>query len=362
MWQKLTSLENLFNAYCAASKGKRSKPDVARFEFNLEENIFNLQLELVTGSYQHGSYHSFYIHDPKKRLISAASFKDRVVHHALCNLIEPLYERKFIYDTYANRVGKGTHRALDRCTQYLRRFPYYLQLDLRQYFPSIDHEILINILAEEIRDQKVLALCEEILKSGVGVLHDEYQMIYFPGDDLFALNRPRGLPIGNLTSQFWANVYLNKLDHFIKRKLKCPGYIRYVDDMLLFANSKTELHEIWAAVVSFLAGLRLTVHQRQSQPTPAAHGVTFLGFRCFPTHRRLKRVKAVYGRRKIKEAWARVGNGELSFEDFSHRLQSWINHAQHGDTWGLRQSILSEIDILSDGGSFEGIADFHKNL
>jgi RNA-directed DNA polymerase len=346
MWQQLTSLNNLFLAYKHASRGKRSKPDVASYEFNLEENIFNLREQLIHGTYQHGAYHSFYIHDPKQRLISAADFKDRVVHHALCQVIEPLFEPKFIHDSYANRVGKGTHRALDRCTHNLRRYQYYLQLDIQQYFPAIDHRIMMEKLSSTIMDLDVLDLCENILRSGEGVLTDTYQMVYFPGDDLFALHRPRGLPIGNLTSQFWANVYLNELDHYIKRQLKCPGYIRYVDDMLLFGNDKKQLWDWWLAVVEGLAQLRLTVHGTQPQPTPVAHGVTFLGFRCFPGYRRLKRQKAVFARKKIKQDWRQVQQGDMTIEDFQVRLQSWINHARYGDTWGLRQAILQDLDIV----------------
>ena len=262
--------------------------------------------------YQPGPYASFPIHDPKRRLISAAPFRDRVVHHALVNVIEPLFERRFIYDTYANRKGKGTHRALDRCTRYLRRHAYVLPLDVRQFFPSIDHAILSDTLAAVIGDGQVLDLCGRIIASGEGVLSDEYDMVYFAGDDLFAVNRPRGLPIGNLTSQFWANVYLDPLDHFIKRVLRCPGYVRYVDDMLLFADDKRELHAWRDAVIDFLAALRLTLHENRAQPRPWRCGVPFLGFQVFPDHRRLKRRKAVQARRRLKHKALQVRQGELS--------------------------------------------------
>ena len=171
----------------------------------------------------------FFIHEPKRRLISAAPFRDRVVHHALCQRIEPIFERSFISDSYANRVGKGTHRALNRVQQYARHYPYVLQGDLRQFFPSIDHAILHNMLAAKIDDPEILWLIARILASGSNVLGEEYDMVYFPGDDLFAALRPRGLPIGNLTSQFWANCYLNVFDHFVKRELGCPGYVRYAN-------------------------------------------------------------------------------------------------------------------------------------
>jgi len=159
LFPEITSFSNLLLAFHKAARGKRGQNTVASFEFKLEENLFMLQDELRTGTYYPGPYTSFYIHDPKKRLISAAPFRDRVVHHALCNIIEPLFERKFIFDTYANRLGKGTHRALDRCSDYLRRFTYVLPLDIRQYFPSIDHAILLEALGQTIAEDSVLDLC-----------------------------------------------------------------------------------------------------------------------------------------------------------------------------------------------------------
>jgi retron-type reverse transcriptase len=182
----------------------------------LDIELLNLHRELTTESYQPGEYVHFTIHEPKRRLISAAPFRDRVVHHALCNVIEPIYERKFIDDSYANRQGKGTHAALDRCTQFLRRYHYVLQCDVQQFFPAIDQAILKQILARTIACAPTLDLCERIIDSGQGVLTGEYALRWFPGDDLLAAARPRGLPIGNLTSQFWANVYLNELDEIIQ--------------------------------------------------------------------------------------------------------------------------------------------------
>jgi retron-type reverse transcriptase len=234
LWPKLVEYANLKEAFRKAARGKRKRKSVAAFEENLESNLLSLQYELEEGYYEPGEYLNFYIHDPKHRLISAAPFRDRVIHHALVNVIGPIYERKFIFDTYANRKGKGTHKALDRATYYMRRFEYVLSLDVRQYFPSIDHAILLDILKKTIADEQVLHLCEQIIASGKDIHQNNYKMVYFPGDDLFAQTRPRGLPIGNLTSQFWANVYLNGLDHYIKRVLGCKAYLRYVDDMLLF--------------------------------------------------------------------------------------------------------------------------------
>jgi len=218
MYDQLTSWNNLLLAYKRASAGKRGHPNVAAFEYRLEDHLLRLQDELLSKTYRPGKYESFYIHEPKRRLISAAPFRDRVVHHALCNIIEPIFERSFIYDSYANRVGKGTHRALDRCQQFARRYKYVLPLDLRQFFPSIDYAILRATLGRKITDSQMLWLIDLILGSGEGILQEAYDMVYFSGDDLFAINRPRGLPIGNLTSQFWANVYLKGI-HF-QRQLR----------------------------------------------------------------------------------------------------------------------------------------------
>ena len=318
---------------------------MAAFERALEPNILQLQAELRAGSYQPGGYKSFYIHDPKKRLISAAAFRDRVVHHALVNVIEPIFERKFIYDTYANRVGKGTHKALDRCTYYLRRYAYVLPLDIRQFFPAIDHQILLTTLSKAIPDQRVLELCESIITGGQGVLHEEYDMVYFPGDDLFALNRPRGLPIGNLTSQFWANVYLNAFDHFVKRELKCRAYLRYVDDMLFFAQDKKQLHEWKAAALAFLSELRLTVHENSAQPCPTRTGIPFLGFQVHVDYRRVKQRKVIHARRRLKQKIHDWQMGLLPYEKVDSSLKGWFAHIEHADTYALRKSMLRELSL-----------------
>jgi retron-type reverse transcriptase len=208
-YAQVHSFENLYPAYLKARKGKRGKSYVAKFERTFEEQLLQLQEELRSKTYAPGDYQNFYIHEPKRRLISAAPFRDRVVHHALYQTIESIWEKRFIDTSFANRIGKGTHRAVNQTTKYARRYRWFLQCDVKQFFPSIDHAILRAELSRLIADPDVLWLCDVILKSGVGVLSEEYEMVYFEGDDLFAANRPRGLPIGNLTSQFWANVYLN---------------------------------------------------------------------------------------------------------------------------------------------------------
>ena len=331
--------DNLLLAFRKASKGKRGRPEVAAFEYRLEDHLVELGSELRERRYRPGSYASFYIHDPKRRLISAAPFRDRVVHHALCNLIEPTFERGFVADSYANRIGKGTHRALNQAQHYARRFGYVLQADVRQFFPSVDHAILHALLARKLSEAGVLWLIDQILASGVGVLAEEYRMVYFPGDDLFAVNRPRGLPIGNLTSQFWGNVYLDPLDHFVKRELRCPGYVRYVDDLLLFGEDKPTLWSWRNALVERLAALRLTLHPG-AQPRPVAEGIPFLGFTVYPGRRRLKRRKGVQFQRKLRGLVRAWESGELDTETLKASLSGWINHARYGNTVGLRKAVL----------------------
>ena len=217
-YQTLISWNNLLLAFHKAAKGKRGQANVAAFEHDLEPNLIQLQNELAAFSYRPSSYASFYIHEPKRRLISAAPFRDRVVHHALCNLIEPIFEKSFIFDSYANRVGKGTHRAINRAQEFSRKYPYVLQCDIRQFFPSIDHSVLRCEIEKKVEDPDILWLCDRILASGVGVLSEEYEMVYFSEDDLLSALRPRGLPIGNLTSQFLGQCIFESFRSFYKTR------------------------------------------------------------------------------------------------------------------------------------------------
>jgi len=380
LYPDLASFGNLYVAFMGAARGtlapalrsgasagERGNPEVAAFEFDLEANLFQLESELCERTYRPKPYYSFRIRDPKSRLISAARFRDRVVHHALVQFVEPIFERGFIYDSYANRRGKGTHRALDRCQSFARGYRYVLQCDLRQFFPSVDHAILREILARKIADPGVTWLAGCILESGAGVLDDEYDMVYFPADypfsglgvsdrpngsgqGLFAVNRPRGLPIGNLTSQFWANCYLNPLDHFIKRELHCRAYLRYVDDFVLFSDCKRQLWECKRAIHDFLARLRLSLHERESTVYPVTNGIPFLGFRVYPTHRRLKRRNGVAFARRLRAGCAALARGEITQQELNQRVRGWVAHAAHGDTYRLRQSLFSSMRIPRSKG------------
>lgn len=335
----MTAWENLVLAYRKASRGKRGRP-AAAFEFQLADRLLELQAELEDGTYRPGDYRHFTIHEPKRRRISAAPFRDRVVHHALCNVIEPLFEARFYRHSYANRVGKGTHRAIDQLQAYARRYRYALRLDIVQHFASIDHAVLKRELFRVMGDERARRLIEVILAGGDGVLAGEYDMVYFPGDDLFARTRPRGLPIGNLTSQFLSNCYLNPLDWFIVRGLGCRAYLRYVDDLALFSDSKGQLQSWQRAIMDYLIDLRLTIH-RKAQANPVETGIPWLGFVVFPTHRRLKRRNVIAFSRRLARNFGLYRAGRISFAELDAGVQGWINHVRYGDTWGLREHLFS---------------------
>ena len=262
LFNQICSFENLLLAARKAQDGKRFQEAVARFNFHLEPELYRLQEELQTRTYRPCPYHEFHIYEPKLRKISAAPYRDRVVHHALCNVIEPIFDRTFIFDSYACRKGKGTHKAVDRFTEFCRKSDYVLKCDIKKYFPSIDHGILKTLFRRKIRDTNVLWLMDLVVDFSnpqEGLLDEqgmarakkrrnipspdegadtvgETSRSRFPLDspspDAEGTVRRRGIPIGNLTSQFYANIYLNGFDHFVKETLKCRHYIRYVDDFV----------------------------------------------------------------------------------------------------------------------------------
>lgn len=341
--------DNLLLAFRRARRGKRGKPDVCQFEFNAEEELLRLQTELLSGTYRPGEYHHFRIHDPKERVISAAPFRDRVVHHALCNVIEPLLDRSFIHDSYACRRGRGLHAALERCSEFVRRFRFVLKSDIVRFFPSIDHEVLLGSLARRIGDRDVMHLIAAILRSGSEVPSLPGGPAWFPGDNLFAALRPRGLPIGNLTSQLFANVYLDPLDHFIKDDLGVKGYIRYADDILCFADTRGALHELRTWMEGRLAALRLRVHAGKTQVMPVAHGVPFLGMIVRPTHRRLKHANVQRIHARVRRLRAAYAGGEVTTTQVKASLMGWKGFADGARARGLIRRIFREAKLTTSG-------------
>jgi retron-type reverse transcriptase len=299
---------------------------------------------LQSGAYKPGAYREFLVRDPKPRLISAAPFRDRVVHHALTQILEPVFENRFSRDSFACRAGMGTHKALDRAKWGAAHFRYALKCDVRKYFASIDHEILKCLLEKVVKCRPTLNLAAQIIDGFHGTDDSAH---YFAGDDLFTpFKRRRGLPLGNQTSQFFANVYLNPLDQYVNRELRPACFVRYVDDFVLFHQSKTELAEMRGAIEDFLETFRLRIHERKSRVYRCADGVTFLGWRVFPRRTRLVRENVAGFRRRLREMERAFAQGRVSRADVRARIHSWIGHAGSGDTWNLREQLFESFTLV----------------
>ncbi|MGJ3252715.1 MAG: reverse transcriptase domain-containing protein [Elainellaceae cyanobacterium] len=343
LYPQITTFENLLDAAKKAQRQKRYRDPVLAFNYNLEHELLQLQRELQSKTYQPGGYKTFEIYEPKRRLISAAPYRDRVVHHALCNIIVPIFDRTFISTTYANRIGYGSHRALRQFVHYARSSRYVLQCDICKYFPSIDIAILKQLIRRKLKCRDTLWLIDTILDTPSNI---ESPIDYFPGDSLLTpLERPKGLPIGNLTSQFFANVYLNGFDRFIKETLNVSKYLRYVDDFSLFSDNCDFLQNCRSQIETYLASLRLKIHPIKSQLTQTRYGAIFVGFRVLPDRIRVRNHNLQTGRRRLKRLQTAYASGRLSEEEIARSLQSWNAHLTHGNTWRLRQHIFNNIDL-----------------
>jgi retron-type reverse transcriptase len=340
LFEKICSFQNLYSAYLKARKCKRYREEILKFSYNLEENLLKLQEELLNQSYRHGGYREFIVSDSKKRKIKAAPYRDRVVHHTLCNFIEPIFDKGFIYDSYACRKGKGTHKAIKRLEKFLKSISdctggalmeekiYCLQCDISKYFDSINHKIILEIIKRKITDKKVIWLIEEILNSS-----------YEKGPGI-------GIPIGNLTSQLFANIYLNELDQFIKHKLRIRYYLRYMDDFLFLNDNKKELHEIKKLVQEFLEDkLKLELHPKKANVFPINKGIDFLGYQILGNYRLLRKstVKRFIKRTRMYQKM--LNKKLLSEEKFNNSLQSWIAYANFANSWGLRKNLSEKLKV-----------------
>ncbi len=340
LWPRLISFENLLAAAHNSARGKRFRQPVLKFQVELEHELYRLQAALRDHSYRPGDYCTFFIHHPKKRLISAAPYRDRVVHHALVNVLEPIYEGCFIHDSYACRKGKGTHAAMRRAQHYARRHRWAWKADIAKFFPSIDHSILKQLLARKIGDPDVLWLAGLLIDRS-NPQEEVYEL--FPGDDLFAPSeRRRGLPLGNQTSQFFANVYLDPLDHFLKDHLRVPGYVRYVDYFIAFAGSKQELQQVREAARECLAALRLKLHAKKDAIFPVKQGMPFLGYRVWASHVKLAAENVYRFRRRLRNLQDRYARREIDWPEAAMRISSWVGHASQADTLLLRERLLAE--------------------
>ena len=348
IWDQVVALDNLYAAYCKARKGKRRRPDVARFGLDLEQNLCALQQELAAGTYAPGAYRQFTVYERKPRLISVAPFRDRVVPHAVMCVLEPLLDKRFIADCYACRQDKGVHRAVDRYQQFARDYAYVLKLDIRRYFPSIDRTILKQQLARRIKDRFVLALLDRIIDNGPdthGPVH------FFPGDDLVAVSERRcGLPIGNLTSQFFANLYLDEFDHWLKETQRAKGYLRYVDDLYLLGNDKQHLWTLRDAVAGKLQDLRLSLHEEKTRIYRTTEYVDVLGYKVSRYRRRLRNDNGFRCLRRLRRMSRLYQAGEMDWPILNASVQSWIGHARHAETDALRGAIFSQVSVSRGAG------------
>lgn len=339
LFDGITNFRSLLEAARRAAKGKRSKAGCAVFMNNIERHVLRLERELQEQSWRPGRYTVIEVREPKPRMVSAAPFRDRVVHHALCRVVQPLFERGFIDDSFANRVGKGTHKAVARYESFKNRYRYVLRADIYRFFPAIDHDVLRGLFRRRVSCPRTLWLMDTIVE---GSNPQEPVDRYFPGDDLFVpFARRRGLPIGNLTSQFFGNLYLDALDHYVKEVLRVPGYVRYVDDFALFHDDKATLEAHWERIARHLEGRRLLLHPRKTQLRPTTEPEEFLGFELHRGgFRRLpdENVDRFAGRLRALRAQYRTG--VIGLSDVTPRVRSWNAHAAHANTWRLRQALF----------------------
>jgi RNA-directed DNA polymerase len=299
-------------------RGKSRRPDVEAWWQRRETEVLRLSDELAAGAWQPSGYRFFEIHDPKRRTIAAAPFGDRVVHHALCNLMAPHLERRFIARSFSCQVGKGTTAARECCREMVNRHRYVLKCDVRKFFPSLDHEVLMEKLAGIFRCEGMLELCRLILASHRSAGQE----------------RPCGLPIGNLTSQIWGNFYLDDMDHFITEVLRHGDYLRYTDDFLTFGDDPAQLWDLHAVIKEQLGRVHLELATPKSRLLASREGVPFCGFKFLPGER--PRVLGATKRRfeKRRQRLARQGDpGAVSAPVFA-----WYQFSREGNTEGLRRA------------------------
>ena len=340
LWDAMLSWPNLLLAARKARRGKRDRTAVQRFEFNLEDELLALRKELAEGTYRPGPFTTHWITRPKPRLISAAPYRDRVVHHVLMNVLEPILDRHFHPHSYACRRGKGTHAAADRLQHLMRRCRYALQCDVRKYFPSIDHEILKGVIRRRIKDPRVLWLMDLIVD---GSNEQEPVVEYFAGDDLLTpVERRRGLPIGNLTSQWFANWYLDGLDHYVTSHLGVGAYVRYCNDFILLHDSRQRLRELLAAVRDYLQDIRLRLNERRLHIRPVRAGLTFVGYRLWDEHRLLRKRNVRQFRRRMRWMRKAFAAGRIEWPEVKTRLDSWIGHARQSNCERLLRRLSRE--------------------
>jgi len=342
LYEKTYSIENLISSFVKARKGKTKKDYIINFESNLNKNLRQLQLELKNKIYKPHRLKKFIVCDPKTRTIHASIFRDRIVHHAVVNILKPIYEKIFIYDSFASRKFKGTHEAVKRFEYFLRKVSsngqkiknhfnnnsikgFILKADVKHYFATMSHEILIDILRKNIRDEDFIWLIKIIL------------------NNFDTKIKGQGVPLGNYTSQFLANVYLNRLDYFVKHKLKAKYYIRYVDDFVILHDNKKVLEEYLIKIKKYLKNLRLELHPDKSRIYPLRNGITFLGYRIFYHYKLLRKRNINSFKNKLRENIKLYREGLMSREKLESFLQGWFGYSKFANTYNFRKKIAELI-------------------
>lgn len=326
LWSQILDRVNLRQAVLRALRGKRDRTDARLFIKHLDANLARLADELDADTVTVGRCHQFVIRDPKERVITAPVFEERVIHHALMNVCEPYFERRLIDDTFACRLGKGRDAALRRARVFARRFPCYLKVDIRRYFDNIPHDRLLEQLARTIKDDRVLHLFERITTAFRGEIG-------------------RGVPIGSLTSQHFANLYLGMFDRFVKEHLRLRGYVRYMDDMAMWMTSTRELCDVLARSRDFVRDELGLEFKTNSHINHSRHGMDFLGCRVFPTHLSLNRRSRVRFRRKLQSLESAHDRGEISDQQRQQRATALVafTRAAGVSSWQFRGRVLQEL-------------------
>lgn len=336
IFDKIISIENLISSWKEFRIGKKNRPDTLEFERNLEDNIWQLHDELRDKTYKHSPYISFYIHDPKLRHIHKAYVRDRVLHHAIVKHLDPIFEPGFIFDSYSCRINKGTHRGISRFVSQTRKISlnfnqpaWILKCDVKKFFASIDQNVLLNILFRHVHDPDTQWLLREVVSG-------------FKSEFTIDPNQPKGVPIGNLTSQLFANVYLNELDQFMKHDLREEHYLRYADDFVVIHAQRDHLIGIVDRINYFLNNhLKLVLHPNKIHIRKINQGVDFLGYICFPHFLipRVKTEKRIFNKMRYKAK--QFNSGRLSWESFNHALQSYLGVLSHSNSFELKENLLN---------------------
>lgn len=333
IFEKITTYENFKKAYDRTQKtNTKYKNESIKFSFDLIYNLEKLREKVKSGNYKPKAYNIFKVHEPKERVIAAPKFEDKIVQFAVHNVINDDFEKKFIYDSYACIKGKGTHAAADRIQHFLRKSkwmwnaPWIIKADIRKFFYSIKHKILKQLLAKNIKCLRTSKLLYKIIDNSP---------------------EPIGLPLGNVTSQLFANLYLNELDQYCKRKLSLKFYVRYMDDMAIIVKTREKAKEIKSKISQFVIdSLNLKMNQKKTKIFPLAQGINMVGYKIWPTHKLLRNSTKKKIKQKLSKFKRLIGENKISISKVEQILNSWKGHADHASSDNFYQYLEGRFDYI----------------